>query len=189
MAALCAERGYLAVDLDAVLERAGVGEEDFHCHFVDLEDCFCSIVKTGTDELLSRAGAAFATQEGWANQLRAVGYAMLDFLNEDPARARVMVVESFAACERSRGIRERGMAALAALIDLARLELEDADSIPRTTAELTAGAAYNHIHVAVESGKPLTEKMVRELMYVAVRPYLGVDAALAELDVPRPESP
>jgi AcrR family transcriptional regulator len=184
--AVAAERGYGSTDLAAVLERAGVGEAEFERHFVDLEDCFCAAVQAGTDELLTRAGAAFAADRPWRDQMRVVAYAMCDFLREDPARARVMVVESFSACDRSRQIRENGMAALAALIDLARTELDEPEAAPANTAELIAGAIYNRIHAAVEGGKPLTETMVRELMYTAVRPYYGVDAALAELDKARP---
>lgn len=186
MSGLCAECGYAEVSLAAVLRRAGVGEGEFHRHFADLEDCFCAVVQRGTDELLARAGVAFAARQGWRDQLRAVAYAMRDFLQEDPARARVMVVESPTACERSLAIRQQGMAGLAALIDLGRGELDDPDSVPSTTAELTAGAIYNRIHAAVEDGSPLEDAMVRELMVAAVRPYLGADAALAELDAPRP---
>lgn len=150
------------------------------------EEEFCAAVQAGTDELLARAGAAFAAREGWREQLRAVAYEMRDFLREDPERARVMVVESFSAYERSRQIREGGMAALAALIDLGRAELADPESVPAKTAELTAGAVYNRIHTAIEAGEPLTDEMVRELMYTAVRPYMGREAALAELELPRP---
>jgi hypothetical protein len=142
-------------------------------------------IQVGTDELLARAAAAFAAERGWRNQLRAVAYAMLDFLQEDPDRARLMVIESLDSGERAVEIREEGMAALAALIDLGRQELDDPDSIPANTAELTAGAVYNHIHVAIEQGQ-LHESMVPELMVTAVRPYLGTEAALEELSIPPP---
>jgi DNA-binding NarL/FixJ family response regulator len=142
-------------------------------------------IQAGTDELLARAAAAFAAERGWRNQLRAVGYAMLDFLQEDPDRARLMVIESLEAGERAVEIREEGMAALAALIDLGREEMEDPDSLPANTAELTAGAVYNHIHVAIEQDQ-LHESMVQELMVTAVRPYLGTEVALEELTIPSP---
>lgn len=188
MASLCAERGYAAVDRAALLERAGVGEGGFERCFADLEDCFCSLVRSGTEELLLRAAAAFAARAGWQAQLRATAWEMLDFLREDPGRAWAMVVDSPSACARSREIRERGMAALAALIDLGRAEAPDSAAIPPAAAEIAAGAIYNNIHAAVQEARldAHGEAMVRELMYTAVRPFLGTEAALTELDAPRP---
>lgn len=184
--AVCAERGYAGADLAAVLERAGVGEEEFHRHFADLEDCLCAVVQAGTEELLARSAAVFADRQGWRNQLRAFAYVMLDFLCEDPDRARVMVVES-PALERAREIRDQGRAALAALIDLGRLEIPDPSSVPPNVAEVTAGAISNRIQIAIEADDfPALETMVPELMYTAVRPYLGLEAALEEIDAPRP---
>ncbi len=144
-------------------------------------------VEAGTDQLLLRVSAAFGAQRGWASQLRAVAYEMLAFLREDEARARLMVIEAARAGEGPRQIRERGMAALTELIDLGRRELDDPDSLPRSVAVIAAGAIYNRIHVGVELGvETLDAELVRELMFSAVLPYLGIEAALAELEMPRP---
>jgi AcrR family transcriptional regulator len=184
--ALVAERGYPSLTVAVICARAGLIERDFHRHFRDAEDAFCTVIEEGTSELLNRALPVFAAQPAWDAGLRAVAYELRDFLLENPCRARVMVIESFRACDRSRRIRERGMSALAAIIDLGRAELPDPDSPPPNTAELTAGAIYNRIHTALEAGETLADERVRELMYIAVRPYLGIDAALAELEAPRP---
>jgi AcrR family transcriptional regulator len=184
--AVVAERGYADTTLAAILDRAGVGELAFRRQFADTEDAFCVAIEQATDDLLGRAAPAFGGQPRWSEALRAVAYELRDFLLEDRARARAMVVESFTACERSRQVRERGMAALAALIGLGRAQLDDPGAVPAKTAELTAGAIYNRIHAAVESGAELEDAMVRALMYTAVRPYLGLEAALAELEAPRP---
>jgi AcrR family transcriptional regulator len=183
---LAAERGYPALNLAAILDRAQLAEQAFTSHFTDPEDAFCVAVEEGTRELLLRCAAAFAPHRGWATQLRALGYEFRDFLREDQARARLMVVESFSACPRSRAVRESGMAGLTAFLELGRAEAADPASIPAGTATITAGTTYNRIHRAVQSGEQLSDEMVRELMYTAVRPYLGIDAALAELQMPRP---
>lgn len=139
-------------------------------------------VEAGTDALLLRVSTVFAAQRGWANQLRAVAYEMLRFLREDEARARLMVIEVLDYGAEARAIRERGMEALTELIDLGRQELADPDSLPRSVAVIAAGTIYNRIHVGVERGvATLDEELVRELMFTAVLPYLGLGAALAEL--------
>lgn len=87
----------------------------------------------------------------------------------------------------TRRVREEGIEALTALIDLGRGQLEDPASVPRSAAQIAAGVIYNRIHVEVERGvEGLDDEMVRELMYTAVMPYLGIEAALAELQAPRP---
>jgi hypothetical protein len=144
-------------------------------------------VEAGTDQLLLRVSAAFGGQRGWANQLRAVAYEMLRFLREDEERARLMVIEVLDAGEEARAIRDRGMLALTELIDLGRAELDDPGSLPRSVAEIAAGVIYNRIHVGVEAGvETLDAELLRELMFSAVLPYLGIEAALAELNAPPP---
>lgn len=146
-------------------------------------------VRAGTEQLLVRAGAVFAAGDAWVDRLRAVAYGLRDFLREDPARARAMMLEAPHGNAETRRIRDDGIEALTALIDLGRGELDDPDSVPRTAAEIAAGVIYNRIHVEVERGvSGLDDEMVRELMYTAVMPYLGIDAALAELQAPCPSA-
>jgi len=150
------------------------------------EDRLERLVRAGTEELLTRVGTAFAGGADWAGGLRATAYELRDFLVEDEERARAMVLEAPRGNEATRQVREWGIEALAALIDLGRQELDDADAAPPHAAEITAGAILNRIHVGLEVGiETLDEEMVRELMFTAVLPYLGLKAALAELERPR----
>jgi hypothetical protein len=147
-------------------------------------------VRAGTEELLGRVAIAFVARRGWAEQLRAVAYELRDFLVEDEERARAMVLAAPHGSEEARRLRERGVEALVELIDLGRRELPEPGSVPRSAAEITAGVIYNRIHVGVEEGvRTLDDELVRELMFTAVLPYLGIEAALAELERPRPPGP
>jgi AcrR family transcriptional regulator len=184
---LAAERGYPHLTLTEVLRRTGLDAEDFHRHFADLDACAAAAVQAGTEELLARAGAAFLAEQGWRNQLRAVAYALLAFLQENPARAHLMVIDSLEAGPETIAIREGGMQGLTELIDQGRQEMDDPDSVPRAAAETTAGVIYNRMHVAIEAGDlSAGEGMVPELMFTAVLPYLGIEAALEELEIPAP---
>jgi hypothetical protein len=147
------------------------------------------IVRNGTEMLLLRvAGAYTSAGEGWAVRLRAVAWAMRDFLVEDPARAEAMMLSAPHGNRATRKIREGGIAALTALIDQGRQEMAEPGVLPVSVAEITAGAIYNRIHCAMEAGgtAALGEDTVRELMFTAVLPYRGVEAALAELSMPPP---
>jgi hypothetical protein len=147
-------------------------------------------VEAGTDELLLRVSRAYGSQQLWVDQLRAVAYEMLRFLREDEARARLMVIDVLRSTPKAIAIREHGMEALTELIDLGRRELADPESVPRTVAVVAAGTIYNRIHVGVEAGvETLGAALVRELMFTAVLPYLGIELALAELEAPEMPPP
>ncbi len=156
----------------------------------DDEDLLCRRMRAGVEELLPRVADAYASGQQWRDRLRAVAYELLRFLREDPERARQMTVDVLSAGERAQLIRDQGMQALIELIDQGRAELDDPDSMSRATAEGIGGAIYNRMHVAVAAGELATiDRLVPELMYNAVLPYLGSEAALEELSIRPPPQP
>lgn len=188
-AAVVCEQGYSATSAEAVCERAGCDLEAFHRHFADLEDCLCEYIQAGTVELLMRSAKVFGREEGWRQQLRAVAHTMLHFLREDPARARIMVVEVLSAGERAQLIRDQGMEGLFAFIDAGRNELEDPDSLSRATAEAVGGAIFSRMRMQIETGGTDTlPELLPKMMYMAVLPYLGPEVAAQELEIPPPQA-
>jgi len=152
------------------------------------EERLCEVIQAGTDELLRRVAAAYAAEDTWRDRLRAVAYTMLRFLQEDPERARTMTVEVLSVGGSAQLIRDQGMAALIELIDQGRQELPDPDSMTRATAEAIGGGIYNRMHVVIEAGEAASlDRMVPELMYTAVFPYLGTEVAMEELSIPPPK--
>jgi AcrR family transcriptional regulator len=153
------------------------------------EERLCEAVQAGTDELLARVAVVYANEDCWRDRLRAVAHEMLRFLREDPERARMMTVDVLSAGERAQLIRDQGMQGLIELIDQGRQELPDPNSMTRATAEGIGGAIYNRIHVEIAAGRfDKLEQMVPELMYNAVLPYLGTQAAREELAMPAPST-
>jgi hypothetical protein len=112
---------------------------------------------------------------------------MLEFLQEDDRRARLMLVDAHRGGERGNLIRDQGMQALFAFIDLGREEMDDPESLTRTTAEAIGSSIYLQIRTRIEDAGPQSlPDLLPEMMYFAVLPYLGVDAAEAELKVTAP---
>jgi hypothetical protein len=146
-------------------------------------------MQEGTNELLTRVALAFTAEEVWVDRLRAVAYEMARFLSEDSERAYLMTVEVLSAGPRAQAIRDAGMQALIELIDQGRQELDDPASMTRATAEGIGGAIYNRIHLDLAAGDFDGMALVPTLMYNAVLPYLGTEAALAELHRPPPAAP
>jgi AcrR family transcriptional regulator len=149
----------------------------------------CEAIQEGTNELLTRVALTFNAEDAWVDRLRAVAYEMARFLQEDPERTYAMAVEVLSAGPRAQSIRDAGIQTLVELIDQGRQELADPDSMTRATAEGIAGAVYNRIHLEVAAGNFDGTAFVPKLMYNAVLPYLGTEAALAELHRPPPTPP
>ena len=137
-------------------------------------------------------GLLFAAYEGertWRDGLRAAAYAAAYYLRDHPDVVRFGTVEMFKAGLTAQSYRESHLQEMVDLIDAGRQELEDPESVGRGVAEATFGSIYEFIIKEVQSGRGTAhgEEFVPDLMYLAVRPYLGHERAREELSIPPPE--
>jgi AcrR family transcriptional regulator len=185
---LCAERGYVALDVETVTQRAGVELADWTRLYGDLEGCACEMLDEIRDEFVREVATAALQQDSWRDQMRAAAYAMLRWFLADIPRAHFVMIESWSIGERAVLIREEGMDAMISLIDIGRSELEDPESLTRATAEAVAGTVFNRMQRIIASGPDpdVAAEMVPQLMHTVVLPYLGEAAALEELSIPVP---
>jgi AcrR family transcriptional regulator len=190
MVDLCFKVGYPQLTLAMLLEGAGLGEEEFHRCFDDLDDCFCQTLEAHRDDFFAYLGRAMALAEpeSWADRLRAVAYGLLRFLRADPARTHFLTVELGRFGERATLIwTETIVKPLFELIDEGRAARPDRGSVTRSTADAVGGGILLQILAAVENGDLAEgERAVPQLMYSAVLPYLGPAEAEKELHVPPP---
>jgi AcrR family transcriptional regulator len=180
---LCFERGFFEVSVGGLCERAGVDRAAFESRYTDLEDCFVQVYDELADQYLALVNTAFEGEQGWRNQLRAVAYATLRHIEEDPARANFTVVEAFKAGERAQLVRERVFETLTNLVDQGRLEAEGPGEISAATAQSLNGAVFQHLRTAVENPHQRHVDVLPELMYTIVLTYLGPEAAAEELEI------
>ena len=187
LVALVGEHGIRATTVEELCERAGVERAAFDARYADLEDCFCQAFERLGEEFLVRTTAAFDAKLGWRDQLRALACAFLAYLQEDADRARLTVVEALFAGERAQLIRDRIFGTLYVFIDRGRQEMEDPEALSFATAESVGGAIFNQMRIEIEAGRLGTiEELVPRMMYTAVLPYLGPEAAREELLLPPP---
>jgi AcrR family transcriptional regulator len=184
---LCAERGYKKLKLKHLLERAEVDEESFHRLYADLDACFAAVLGEIYSEFFKRATAAVAGQRGWRDRMRATAYALLRFLREDERVARFAAVEVSHAGDEAQRHFEGTFNRLVDLIDEGSGEPGGPESLSRSTALGIGGVVFARIQQAVaEDELALGEEEIPELMYAAVFPYLGAEAAAEELRIPPP---
>jgi hypothetical protein len=121
--------------------------------------------------------------------MRAGLWALLEWLDAEPALARLLVVESLAAGPRALEPRARVVRALVRAVDGGREAApKKAAPLPPLTAEGVVGAVLSVIHTRLAEPKPrpLTP-LLGELMSVITMPYLGQAAAQRELQRPAPK--
>lgn len=188
---LCHERGYAGLTLEALCARARVDPADFERRYADLEDCFCASFERELDLLLAEFAAVLAGANGWRQRLRAVAYAFHRWLVADPARTHLMVIEIRTAGERAQLVQWGGIQRMIDLLDEGRTQVDDPDRLSKATAESLAGGILTQLYAAVGKGPLGPEaRLVPELMYSAVLPYLGPEAAAEELTIaPPPTGP
>jgi hypothetical protein len=110
-----------------------------------------------------------AGNAGWRERLRLAAYALYR------RRGRHAAFPAEAEVE-----------ALVDLIDEGRTEQDAPASLTRVTAEALGGAILHELRRAARAGSPPESELVPTLMYMAVLPYGGADAAAEELRTPPP---
>ena len=186
---LVCERGYPEVTVDAVVDRAGVERKQFDRYFAGVQDCCIETFETIASRCEARLYAAYDVPGSWRFRLRRAAYAAADFLRDNPREARFTVLELRRGSDLASARVEAAVEFYTDLVDDGRQELEDPSAVSRATARATVGSILTQvIEQAREADPPDAEGFVPGLMYLAVRPYLGQQAAMEELTMPRPSS-
>lgn len=172
--------GYGKTTVDDAVARAELQRQVFYDSFDDKEDCYLQAIDAGSAwvELAMREGAAGRTT--WRGQLRAALTRLLRLLDEEPEVGRALLVEVHAAGPRAVGKRAEALERAAAMMDLAREEVDS--PAPAISAEAVVAGILAVLHARLANHQ--TEGFARllpELMYLAVLPYFGPEAAAAEM--------
>ncbi len=185
---LAAVHGYKAIDLKMVLERAGASRAEFDAHFAGMEDCALQLLDDFYPPARAQIRAAYESEESWPDTLRAAAYATADWILAHPREVRFGAVELLDVGELARARREAAFKDFVYMIDAGRTQAPDPDSLPRLTGEQTVGAmAEMLVRRLREQTLRHPAELIPELMYLAVLPYMGPEAAARELEVSPPK--
>lgn len=183
-------RSYEAIGLAELLARGGVSGAWFEARFEGRDDC---LVWAATSELRAFTEAmweAYDTGRSWREGLRAAAYEMARAIEADPRFAIVTTVTMTYGGEHGTLERDAAMHRMIEMVDLGRQEMADPGAVGHAPAEATVGAIFYALQAAASgAGTPAPAEAVPQFMYMAVRPYLGEEAAREELSLPRPDRP
>lgn len=179
------ELGYREVSVQDVLDRAGVSRPTFYEHFENKEACFLAAFDSVATRLRERLEAAAEDGESWRERLRLSLAELLDFVAEDPDAAMSLIVDGRAACPPALERRDELLDHFAACLDTQVRAEAPADDAPSAIAAAgIVGGIEALLYARLNRGEADdVQSLLPSLMYFAVLPYEGHEAASEELVV------
>jgi AcrR family transcriptional regulator len=177
-----AELGYREVSVQEVLDRAGVSRPTFYEHFENKEACFLAAFDAAASRLRRRIDTAAGNGEGWRERLRLGLEELLNFASEDSDAAMSLIVDGRAACPDALTRRDD----LLDHVSSGRAGWGRADAAGAAPSAIAAAGIVGGIEALLYSRLNRGEaddvqSLLPSLMYFAVLPYEGHEAASEEL--------
>jgi AcrR family transcriptional regulator len=179
-----AQLGHREVKVQDVVERAGVSRPTFYEHFENKEDCFLTAFDVSAQRLRARLEvAAIEAGKSWRDRFRTGLEELLLFIATEPDAARTLIVEARAAGPAALRRRDALLDELAGWIDA-----QVRDELSQPPLSIAAAGVVGGIEALLYSRLNQGEtddlgSVLPSLMYFAVLPYAGHEAAAEELGV------
>jgi AcrR family transcriptional regulator len=187
MVDVATERGAGNVTVAHVVARSGVSRRTFYELFEDREGCFLAACEDALARIAAVVVPAYEGASRWREKIRAGLAALLELLDYERARGRLVIVETLGAGPIVLERRRLALARVIVAVDEGRGEAKRGEGPPPLTAEGIVGGvlALVHARLVEDTGAPLVE-LLGPLMSMIVLPYLGPAAARRELALPAP---
>jgi AcrR family transcriptional regulator len=172
IAELTAEQGYDATKIGDIVSRAGVARKTLYDNFEGKEEVFLAAFDAAFEEALRRVEAACGEAEGdWEGKVRAALAAFLGYVAEEPALARMCMIEALSATPAST---RRYEDAMQRFVDLTRRIVPHTEQLPETIEEtLVGGVAWIVYQQLRRQEADKAEDLLPELSEFMLAPYLG----------------
>lgn len=183
-----AVHGAGSVTVAHIVSRSGVSRRTFYEVFDDREDCFLAALDDGIARVAQTVVSAYRQDGRWRERVRSALLSLLSFLDEEPALARILIVESLSAGPVALRRRSRALRSAISAVEEGRAEAGGGiESVP-LVAEGVVGAVLAVLHGQLSEPKPARlVGLINPLMGIVVLPYLGRGAARGELKHPQPK--
>lgn len=176
IAELSAEQGYEATKIGDIVRRAGVARKTLYDNFEGKEDVFLAAFERTFEDVMGRIEAACeGAGEDWEERVRAGIAAFLAYLTEEPAMARMCMLEAMSATPAAT---RRYEDAVQSFVALTRAGVPRCPQLPETIEETLVGGVAWIVHQKIRRHE--TEKaldLLDELTEFVLAPYRGVAEA------------
>lgn len=177
-----AEKGYDGFTLGDIVARAGVSRTTFYDEFANKDECLFAAYDLVVDVLISFVTEAYRGDGPWPERVGAGLRALLEALAAEPEVAKMAAVEfpaaGPAAHQRYRDALERFLPFFAEGRKYASRSAE----LPPNVELMAVGGAEVIIFDEVVAGRvSRLPQMLPEILFAALVPFLGPDAAATEM--------
>jgi AcrR family transcriptional regulator len=152
MVATVAEKGYEATTVADLVELSGVSRSAFYRHYEDKQACFLAAVEAMVEPTLKRLGADESTPPG-IERARQAFATLIETIVEQPAAAKMCVVEVYAAGEEGAELVDRmidrSTEVAAALLE----QVPERKGMPRELVRSIVGGIQKAIHKRLYRGQ------------------------------------
>ncbi len=141
IAELTAEQGYEATKIADIVRRAGVARKTLYDNFEGKEEVFLAAFDAAVNEAMGRIEESCAKVEGgWEERIEAGLAAFLEYVAEEPALARMCMIEALSATPAAT---QRYEEAMQRFVELTKRNVPHDERLPETIEEtLVGGVAW-----------------------------------------------
>jgi AcrR family transcriptional regulator len=188
---IVAERGASKLSVSAIVTRSGVSRRTFYEIFTDGREALLAAIEESLEHTRVYVREVYDPSDAWHVRIRLALHALLCFLEDDPARGRLLVVEAPCAGPRALERRAQVLGELIEAVDEGRAESGRNAALTPLTAEGMVGSVLAVVHARMlgdgERGAAGLVELTNPLMSMIALPYLGAAAARKELQRPLPK--
>ena len=178
-----AAKGYVAATVGDLTGEAGVSRTTFYELFEDKEDCFLAAYDNAIETFVRRVVSAYESEEGWPDRAAAGLAALLEALAEEPALARLALVDIGSAGPAAQRRYRAAVQRLAPLFEEGRDFAAGGRSLPANTSRMAIGGVTGLISDELAAGNAeQLPNLLSDVLFATLVSYIGPDAAAREVD-------
>jgi AcrR family transcriptional regulator len=176
IAELTAQQGYDSTKIGDIVRRAGVARKTLYDNFEGKEEVFLAAFDTAVDEAIAQIEADCAEVDGgWEERIQAGLASFLRYVAENPALARMCMIEALSATPAAT---ERYEAAMQRFVDLVKRTVPQDEQTPETIEEtLVGGVAWIVYQQIRRDEAEQAEDLLPELSEFMLAPFHGAAEA------------
>jgi AcrR family transcriptional regulator len=180
---LALERGYDAFEVSDIVERAGASRAEFDACFTGKRDCCDRTYEANIADFDQALLGAYLQAPSWREGVRAGVYGAAEYLRDHGRERRFGEIRMRFGGPMEQAARDRYLQRIVDLIDVGRCEMSDPNAISRTTAEGVLGSMHQLLlsRLKESDGDGPGPEIIDDLMYLALRRYIGHEAGIGEL--------
>jgi AcrR family transcriptional regulator len=177
-----AAKGYAAVTVGDLTKEAGVSRTTFYQQFEDKEACFLAAYDRSVEALMRRVVRAYESEQAWPERAAAGLGALLGALAEEPALARLAVIEVGSVGPAAQRRYRAAIQGLTPLFEEGRDFAPGGRNLPANTSRMAVGGVTGLIAEELVAGRAKQlPSLLSDALFATLVPYIGPDAAAREV--------